>query len=193
MFAPYESVIVKLGIPKYIQLQANNFRPAYYVCRGNKVTRLGATMINLLAQMIFTKLVIFWYTYFTSACTNCLNVSKTYLKGMVRTCAGSLWQVGVFNTTYCMTPLRVCYGTLFFLKNGPTPTSFCLFSFFQTQILEKNCRLQRDSNSDHQNRRRARWPLDHHHGSFGMLFVRFLVYLNFIPKRNTKCSILNCF
>ena len=41
---------------------------------------------------------------------------------------------------------------------------FCLFSFFSITILQKNCRPQRDSNSDHRSRRRARWPLDHHHG-----------------------------
>ena len=39
--------------------------------------------------------------------------------------------------------------------------------FFRS-ILEcdcvKNCRPQRDSNSDCQSRRRACWPLDHHHG-----------------------------
>ena len=52
----------------------------------------------------------------------------------------------------------------FFKKNGPTPASFSLFSSFQTQILQKNCRLQQDSNSDCWSRRRALWPLDHHHG-----------------------------
>ena len=45
---------------------------------------------------------------------------------------------------------------LFFLKNGPTPASFCLFLFFSITILQKNCRPQRDSNSDRQSRRRAR-------------------------------------
>ena len=30
--------------------------------------------------------------------------------------------------------------------------------------LQKNCRLQRESNSDRWSRRRARWPLYHHHG-----------------------------
>ena len=44
----------------------------------------------------------------------------------------------------------------FFFKIGPTPASFCLFSFFSTTILQKNCRLQRESNSDRRSRRRAR-------------------------------------
>ena len=51
-----------------------------------------------------------------------------------------------------------------FLKNGPTPASFLFYSrSFQIQILQKKCRLQRDSNSDCRSRRRARWPLDHQH------------------------------
>ena len=44
---------------------------------------------------------------------------------------------------------------------------FCLFLLIFVlfeNILQKNCRLHQDSNSDWQNRRRARWPLDHHHG-----------------------------
>ena len=46
-------------------------------------------------------------------------------------------------------------------KKGPIPASFW---FFSNTILQKNCRLQRDSNSECWSRRRARWPLDHHHG-----------------------------
>ena len=38
---------------------------------------------------------------------------------------------------------------------------FCLFSFFSNTILQKNCRLQRDSNLDRRISRRTRWPLDH--------------------------------
>ena len=41
---------------------------------------------------------------------------------------------------------------------------FCLFSFFSLTILQKNCRPQRDLNWDRRIRRRACWPLDHHHG-----------------------------
>ena len=39
-------------------------------------------------------------------------------------------------------------------SNGPTPASF--FRSYQTQIVQKNCRLQQDLNSDHWKRRRAR-------------------------------------
>ena len=38
------------------------------------------------------------------------------------------------------------------LLKGPIPASFCLFFSFPTQILQKNCRRQRDSNSDRWNR-----------------------------------------
>ena len=49
--------------------------------------------------------------------------------------------------------------------NGPTPASFCLFSFFSNKnFTEKNCRLQQDWNSECRNLRPARWPLDHHPG-----------------------------
>ena len=51
----------------------------------------------------------------------------------------------------------------FFKKSGPTPASFCLFSFFSNKTLQKKCRLQRDSNSDRLSIRQAGWPLDHHH------------------------------
>ena len=61
---------------------------------------------------------------------------------------------------------------------GPTPASFCLFSFFSNaNFTEKNCRLQRDLNLDHRSRRQARWPPDHHHHgplqSFIVIFVSF--------------------
>ena len=45
--------------------------------------------------------------------------------------------------------------------NGPTPASFCSFSFFSTTILQKNGWLQQDLNSDRRSRRRARQPIDH--------------------------------
>ena len=54
------------------------------------------------------------------------------------------------------------YKLTIVLKNWPTPAYFCLFSFFSTTNLQKNCRLQRESNSDRQSKRRTRWPLDHH-------------------------------
>ena len=63
----------------------------------------------------------------------------------------------------------------YIFKNGTSPVSFCLFSFFSnTNFTEKNCRRQQDSNPDRQSRRRARWPLDHHHDPF---FTMFFVVL----------------
>ena len=41
----------------------------------------------------------------------------------------------------------------------PSLASFCLFRSFQTQILQKNCRRQRDLNSDRWSRKHPRWPL----------------------------------
>ena len=70
---------------------------------------------------------------------------------------------------------RIAFEEYFFMGNSgltviiifkmgqPRPL-FCLFLFFSITILQKNCRPQRDSNSDRRNRRWARWPLDHHHG-----------------------------
>ena len=43
---------------------------------------------------------------------------------------------------------------------GQTPASFC-FRSFQPFNRIKNCRLQRDSNSDRRNRRWARWSISH--------------------------------
>ena len=60
--------------------------------------------------------------------------------------------------------------------NGPTPASFCLFLIlFNDKFDRKNCRLLRDSNLDRRSRRRARWPLDHHHGLILVLIVSNLV------------------
>ena len=60
--------------------------------------------------------------------------------------------------------LRICTRRSGIL-NGPTPISFCLFSFFSNTIYpEKTVVIQWGSNADRQRRRRARWPLDHHHG-----------------------------
>ena len=48
--------------------------------------------------------------------------------------------------------------------NGKQPkffllVSFCILVLLKHKSYRKNCRLQRDSNSDRRN-----WPLDHHHG-----------------------------
>ena len=61
-----------------------------------------------------------------------------------------------------------CYETIYcsiiFKRNGPTPASFYLFSFFSNiNFTERNCRFHWDSNSDCWSRRQASWPLDHHH------------------------------
>ena len=64
---------------------------------------------------------------------------------------------------------------LTFLKKWANPGLFCIFSFFQTQNLQKICRLQRDLNSDLRNRRRARRPHDHNHGSSHLFLPSFQV------------------
>ena len=56
------------------------------------------------------------------------------------------------------------WSLTYFFKKWANPGLFCLFSIFSNTILQKNCILQRDSNSDRRSRRRARCPLDHHHG-----------------------------
>ena len=58
----------------------------------------------------------------------------------------------------------ISYLSIYFFFNGPTPASFVYFCSFQTQILQKNCRLQQDPNPDRRIRRHERWPLDHHRG-----------------------------
>ena len=50
----------------------------------------------------------------------------------------------------------------FFIKMGQPRYFFAYFRSFQTQMFHKNCRLQRDLNSERRSRRRARWLLDHH-------------------------------
>ena len=68
---------------------------------------------------------------------------------------------------------------LFFLKNGPTPASFLfIFVLFKHKFYRKNCRHQQDSNSDHRSWRRARWPLDHHHGPSYLKTRLQQMYLN---------------
>ena len=70
-------------------------------------------------------------------------------------------------------------STTFYLKMGPPRPLFVYFRSFQTQIVQKNYRLQRDSNSDRRSRRRARWPLDHHHGLAHFINVPvFWLYLH---------------
>ena len=57
---------------------------------------------------------------------------------------------------------------------GPIPRLFLLIFFFSNTICkEKNSRRQWESNSDRRSRRRARWPLDHHHGPGLLLLTLF--------------------
>ena len=71
--------------------------------------------------------------------------------------------VGGDCSTNCATTAAHLLTSPCFL-NRLTLASFCLFSVFQTQTFQKNCRLQRDSKWDRKSRKRARLPLDHHHG-----------------------------
>ena len=48
-------------------------------------------------------------------------------------------------------------------KRSQEKNFFFFFVLFKHKLYRKNCRLQWDSNSDRRNKRRARWPLDHHH------------------------------
>ena len=57
------------------------------------------------------------------------------------------------------------------------PIKMFYFRSFQTQILQKICSLQRDSNSDRRSRRQARWPFDHHHGPW-ISDVSYKIFLN---------------
>ena len=62
---------------------------------------------------------------------------------------------------------------------------FSLFSFF-SNLAEKNCRLQQDTNSDCQRGRRARWPPDHQCGPC-VCAVRF-VFSSFVQNWLLKPS-----
>ena len=60
------------------------------------------------------------------------------------------------------------------LKMGePRPLFMFILGLFKQHFNVKTCRLQQDSNSDRQFRRRARWPLDHHNGHFSLTFEMF--------------------
>ena len=53
-----------------------------------------------------------------------------------------IFRYGTVGNTMCVV------NVLF--KNVPTPASFCLFWFYSITILQKNCRLQWDSNLEFQ-------------------------------------------
>ena len=63
------------------------------------------------------------------------------------------------------------------------------FSYLLSLLLLKNFRLQQDSNSDHQTRRRARWPLDHHHVP-DRSFVTFWAMSGQLQRPAVACSLI---
>ena len=83
-------------------------------------------------------------------------------------------------------PLPQLLFSLSFFKWANPSHFFIYFRSFQTQILQSNCILQQDSNSDRQNRRRTCRPFDHHHGH--LLVYDFVVCnnKNRILNRNRK-------
>ena len=87
---------------------------------------------------------------------------------------------------YALTSHDQFFSKMLF-KNGPTRPLFVYFCSFQTQILQKNCMCQLDSNTERQSRRKAYWPLDHHHGPIktATLHVR-----NFQPRSRHGTSIV---
>ena len=84
---------------------------------------------------------------------------------------------------------KLALASLFFKWADYGP--FCLFSFFSNANLQKNCRHQRDSNSDRWSRRRARWPLDHHHGPYHHYSypVSDLSVIERFWRKSSKCII----
>ena len=52
-----------------------------------------------------------------------------------------------------------------------------LILFFSKKNFKKYCRLQQDSNSDRQSRRRACWPLDHNH-----VRIRIIAWIPLMSK-----------
>ena len=77
-----------------------------------------------------------------------------------------------------------------FLKMGLPWSLFCYYSFFSnTDFTEKNCRSQWDSNSGRRSTRRARWPLDHHHGPNLPLFLSLSLSPSLLPVGTSLPSI----
>ena len=72
---------------------------------------------------------------------------------------------------------------LFF--NFPSSASFCLFSLFPTSSFQRKCRFHRDSNSD---RRKARWPLDRHHGPTYFTYFVARLYLSLTRSSQPKLT-----
>ena len=78
-----------------------------------------------------------------------------------------------------------------FFKKWANPDNLFLFTFVLSQkILQKNCGLQHDSNSYRWSRRRARWPLDHHHGRIYIIVWYVKVIICVIHKNNKILSLV---
>ena len=89
----------------------------------------------------------------------------------------SIFELYLLTHTYLLPLTIFLLQQVLFLKNRPTPGSSFLFIFvlFKHKFTEKNCRRKKVSNSDRRSRRRACWPLNHHHGP-QVLFLACLLF-----------------
>ena len=71
---------------------------------------------------------------------------------------------GTFSNKYLPEKWFQNLPILFLKKRANSGLFLFIFVLFKHKFYRKNCRRQQDSNSDRWSRRRARWPLDHHHG-----------------------------
>ena len=85
----------------------------------------------------------------------------------------SMPPTAIFNSCVWLIPNTCHWCLLFRMCHCPNNSFFkwansglflLIFVLFKHKFYRKNCRLQRDSNSDHHRRWQARWPLNHHHG-----------------------------
>ena len=97
----------------------------------------------------------------------CLYLRKWHLRPQTRP---EWWVLYQYEITFYLCRYVKLSDCVFL--NGSFPASFCWFPFFSNNLKNNNHRLQRDLNLDHQSRRRARWPRDHHHhhGPYRCLF-----------------------
>ena len=99
------------------------------------------------------------------------NHDKAFGQRRTRHVLRNFWsrELNTFSTPVlnAMIYYNTCVGVFF--SNGPTPaTFFVYFRFSKHKFYINNSWCQQDSNSDHWRRRRACWPLDHHHGPVPM-------------------------
>ena len=73
-----------------------------------------------------------------------------------------------------------CSWCCFFKKWAHPCLLLFIFVLFKHKIYRKTSKLQRDSNSDRQSRRRANWPLDHHHGPWYMTLLMTMLVLKLL-------------